>query len=155
MKRKLLGVLRVYETDADCASGLASKYKRADGTMRRNFELVLCPKSTFENGLEVTNQAQILAHELGHFVGHILNLPEHTRDREKIVALEKHGIQSDKRFLLPREKEAWNVADQILPGATSSEAYRVSMQGYTTHDTWLRNAAQEQPEPIRSLVLGE
>jgi hypothetical protein len=133
--RKLLGTLKVYETDEDCVSGLHSKLMR-DGTFYRNqFELRLCPNGrAMGNDLEKTEQEKILAHELGHFVGHILALPEHLKDRKRTIRNKLVGLHPDARPSVPQEEEAWTVAEDILPGAKQSEVYKQGIASYAKHD---------------------
>jgi hypothetical protein len=145
--RKLVATLKVYESDEDCTTALLSP--RTGNT----YILEMCPKSKNGEGLEVTNREQILAHELGHFVGHILKLPEHSRSVRAVREANMHGLGKDETALVPVEAEAWRVADEIVPNATQSPAYRLSMAGYRMHDKRLMEALETVPY-VREALLG-
>jgi hypothetical protein len=158
MAKRLLATLKVYESDADCLSGLEVKYRSDTGEVDKNFKLLLCPKGTTGNGLEQRDRVQIMAHELGHFVGHVLGLPAHRESREAGIKAHFAGFDHSYTRMAPAEQEAWNVGEQIVPGAMNSPAYFVSMKGYRGHDAKLEKAIEDlAPEPreyFREFLLG-
>src|SRR5579863_1077079 len=159
MKRRLLATLKVYESPDNCVSGLQTHFDQS-GTIKGNYELYLCPNGHTDGmGLEQKNRVQIMAHELGHFVAHVLNLPEHAESRKATVRAVKIGLPKDSTLLAPTEQEAWNVGEMIEPGAKLSDAYRISMTGYNEHDSQMRKAIEElDPEPrafYSTMLLGK
>jgi hypothetical protein len=145
---KLLGTLKVYETnERDCISGLRRKLQRDGQFKDKEFSIVLCPNSKYDRiGLEKREQVQILAHELGHFVGHLLGLTEHKRDTTRMVKMKLAGVNPEAKPLLPMEQEAWQIAEAIVPGSSDSDAYRKSMRSYGYHDhrfaDWIRRTLE-------------
>jgi hypothetical protein len=151
---KLLGKLEVWETeDTDCVSGLSSKLQINGEFRGKEFKIVLCPNSSVDTkGLEKREQLQILAHELGHFVGHILNLPSHKDTKKRQIRNKLLGLPEDAVKLLPMEKEAWQVAEIAVPGVSKSEAYTQSIASYERHDREFMKALETAPFPVRLML---
>jgi hypothetical protein len=151
MKRRLLGTLEVWETDnTQCISGL----HRHAGSNK--YEIELCPKTQIGGpgvkSLERTDQKDILAHELGHFVANILGLPELEKDSVRIARNVALGFEPEARPMVPVETEAWQVADSIIPEASKSPAHEQGMSTYERHDKHLNELLSEATPEERFLL---
>jgi hypothetical protein len=137
--RKLLGTLKVYETDEDCVTGLFTKKQRTDSTPGQ-YELRMCPQGTRDGmGLEQSNRVQIFAHELGHFAANVLQTPIQVNSWRTADKLHSIGLtREDGELYVPVEREAWQIADMIFPGASKSKAHDYGMKEYARHDKMLQ-----------------
>ena len=139
---KLIATLRVLESDKDCTSGLHS-------VDENRFDLILCPNETTGNGLVKRSMPEIMAHELGHFVGRVLKLPAEVHAGEIFKTVSAMGIPGDYTPKQPSEREAWQVAETILPGAMETDAYKFSMDAYAKYDKELARQVSELPSGPR------
>jgi hypothetical protein len=151
--RKLLGTLKVYETDEDCVSALRTK-KQTTKSAGGQFEIAICSKGNRDGmGLEQSERMQIFAHELGHFAANVLRTPVQVNSWQTANKLHSLGLtRNDGEMYVPVEKEAWDIADMILPGASKSKAHDYGMKQYGNHDQMLRESV---PPYVLEALNGE
>jgi len=122
-EKKIAQLDVVIDTDPECPASRLESMDIGPG----NYKLRMCPNA--QNGkqpLERSNFIQIMAHELGHFIANLLG----TDEAKKRALAWQHDIPHP---MEPTEREAWDIAEEIVPGAKRSEAYKFSMRGYRGH----------------------
>jgi hypothetical protein len=111
-----LGTLEVW-IDEDSTKSSFTKRDNVTG----DYKIVLNPKGDKERSGE-DNTPAVLAHELGHFVGRILETP---------AAMNSGRYHSSANDTLVAEKEAWKFADEIVPGISESTIAKKAIGNYS------------------------
>lgn len=125
MRRKL-ATLEVWEDDGVPSSGLNFRLDPDTGELDNRYEILLNPKERAPNG-ERLNMPTVFAHELGHFLAHVLKAPEAIRGARNITLTNRLSPYLSSQSLFARdtlreEKEAWELARLIYPGLNETQA---------------------------------
>lgn len=113
MSQRLLGTLAVWESDETDNAHFCSPTD--SGTKRCN--IVITTKKMFTPNGDYYTRAELLAHELGHFVSHIERTrteTQCTRLWKKTVGWIERAVKAKWTAKLDHEKEAWSNAGFMI-----------------------------------------
>ena len=117
MKRKL-ATLTIWLDNEDTDSTSSSDYHQGDSS---SYTVTLRPKGDLAASPFGKQTPDILAHELGHFIGTILNTPVQAKSGwDWTTPVEQ----------LAGEKEAWRLAGVMKPGLDKSPIAKDALESY-------------------------